>query len=71
MAQNDTKHQFKLKFPYIDLDDKDVITYINSKYREAKNINQGKFKNTDKIFILKDESNNIISHVIDYYEDEQ
>ena len=44
LTPNDAKYQFKLKFPNIDLDDKDVITYINSKYREVKNINQEKFK---------------------------
>ena len=52
LTPNEAKYQFKLKYPNVDLDDKDVITYINSKYREAKNINQEKFKNLLKISVI-------------------
>ena len=62
----DAKYLFSKKFPNVNIKDKEIITMINSKYRDAKNITQEKFKNTDDIFALKDESNNIISKVIDY-----
>ena len=52
------------------MEDYKLITIINSKYRDAKNINQEKFKNKDDIFLLKDESNNVISKVIEYNEND-
>ena len=67
----DAKYIFTKKYPNINLKVKDILTTINSKYRDAKNINQEKFKNTDDIFLLKDESNNIISRVIDYNENDE
>lgn len=45
---------------------KEVNTYIITKYRETKNINNDKILNTDKLFILKDSEGNILSHVIDF-----
>ena len=46
--------------------EKDINTYINIKYREAKIINQDKIKNKDTLFMLKDENDIKISHVINY-----
>ena len=48
------KNIFSKKFPNINLKDKDIITTINIKYRDAKNINKEKFKNTDDIFLFRD-----------------
>ena len=44
------KDIFKLKFPSI-LSGKDIMAYINTKYKEAKNINKDKILNIDKCFL--------------------
>ena len=71
LTPKDAKYIFFKKFPNINLKDKDIIITINSKYRDVKNINQEKFKNTDDIFLFREESNNIISKVKEYNENEK
>lgn len=53
-----TKSIFKNKFPNIDLSGNDINTYITTKYKEAKAINNDKIINKEKIFKLLDEKGN-------------
>ena len=57
---------FNKKLPKIDISDKDINTYISTKNKESRIINQEKINNIDYVFGLKDEKNDIISHVIDF-----
>lgn len=66
ITPTEAKIIFKNKFPNIDIEDKYINIYINTKYKESTVINQEKIKNTDRIFSLRDENNDIISHVIDF-----
>ena len=60
------KSIFKNKFPNIDLSGADINTYITTKYKEAKAINNDKIINKEKIFKLLDEKGNVISKVYDF-----
>ena len=60
------KSIFKNKFPNIDLSGTDINTYITTKYKEAKAINNDKIINKEKIFKLLDEKGNVISKVYDF-----
>ena len=62
----EAKDKFKSKFPNIDLSGKDINTYINTKCRDAKNINKDKIINTEKCFQMLDEKGNNISKVVEY-----
>jgi len=62
----EAKDKFKQKFPNIDISGKDINTYINTKYRDAKNINRDKIINTEKYFQMLDEKGNNIAKVIEY-----
>ena len=44
ITPTEAKIIFKKKFPNIDITDKDINTYINTKYKESKVINQEKIK---------------------------
>ncbi len=65
----EAKDKFKTKFPNIDLTGNDINTYINTKYREAKNINRDKILNTEKYFKMLDEEGKNISNVIEYIDE--
>ena len=60
------KSIFKNKFPNIDLSGSDINTYITTKSKEPKTINNDKIINKEKIFKLLDEKGNIISKVYDF-----
>lgn len=56
----DAKFEFSKDFLNINLSEKSINTYILTKYREACNINEEKIKNTNNIFIIKEDNNDKI-----------
>ena len=66
----DAKIEFSKQFPKIDISLKSIKTYIITKYRESCNIDDEKIKNTNNIFIMKDDNNEQISEVYSYYSPE-
>ena len=50
ISSTEAKSKFNLKFPNIALTTKELNTYIITKYRETKNINNGKIINTNDLF---------------------
>lgn len=66
----DAKIEFAKNFPNIKLSEKSINTYILTKYREASNVNDEKIKNTNNIFIMKDDNNEKISETYNYYSPE-
>ena len=60
------KSIFKGKYPNVDISGKEIATYINTKFREAKAVNTDKIMNTERIFNFYDNEGNNISQVFEY-----
>lgn len=54
------------KYHNIDISGKEIVIYINTKFREAKIVNSDKIINTESIFNFCDKERNIISQVYEY-----
>jgi hypothetical protein len=58
------KDIFHKKFPNIEINLKDIDSYIKTKYREIKKIHSVKIKNTQSFFEFYDKSNNKFSTLL-------
>ena len=66
----EAKILFAKKFPTIDLKDKELDKIIKNKYRLTSHINQDKIRNTNNLFIIKDDNNNDISFTYTYFNED-
>ena len=66
LTTTDEKILFHKKFPYINLEDKSLDTYIYTKYREANKVKKERINNTESLFHMIDENNNELTETINY-----
>ena len=66
LTHTDVKILFHKKFPFINLKDKSLDTYIYYKYKEVNKINKERINNTESLFHIKDENNNELTEAINY-----
>ena len=66
----EAKILFAKKFPTIDLKDTELDKIIKNKYRLTSHINQDKIRNTNNLFIIKDDNNNDISFTYTYFNED-
>ena len=67
----EAKILFTKKIGTIDLSDPEISKIIKIKYRLCSQIKNDKIKNSNNLFILKDENNNIISQTYSYYDEDE